>query len=738
MQLSRLLIGFMIAVIMPALIPSVRAQSNLADIPNPIIGTKQVLFFHGRTTPFVTPPFGMTHWTPQTRVSKIKVLNYHYGDKAILGFKGSHKPAKWMGDYGFVSLMPGVGKIKTLANDRKLRFSHKDETSKAYSYSVELKAKRNQRIQVEMTATERCGILRFTFQEGSNPFILIEASQNPDFEGWIKIDTAANEIIGYNADRNSAITGPKVAGFKGYFVIKFDKPMQEVGVWEDGETHLGLLETKGSHIGAWIRTEMNTTILQAKIGSSFISIEQARENLEREIPNFSYKKVEEETRQMWEKYLHRIEIEGGSETDRSIFYSAMYHTLLFPRQFSEYGRYYSAFDDTIHAGVSYNDFSLWDTFRAQHPLLHFTAAEHVSGMVNALIQMYEEGGYMPKWPNPTYTNIMIGTHADAVVADAMVKEVNGIDPKRAYAAVWKDAMVPPTGDSTNRWHDRAPWTAYEARGGLSWYKELGYVPIDKTSESVSRTLEFAYDDFCVAQVAKIAGKEEDAKFFLERSDNYKNVFNPETGFMSPRNSDGTWYKKRKHGFTEGGPWTYLFCVMQDVPGMIDLMGGKEAFSKKLTKGFGGIFRYIHENEPGHHYTYLYDYVGEAWKTQQKVAKYRAKKYRNTPFGLNGDDDCGQMSAWYVFSSLGFYPVTPGSDVYAIGTPLFPKATMRPNPEDLSLEFVITATDVSEKNIYIQSAKLNGKQLETPFLHHSDIINGGSLEYEMGPKPMKGW
>ncbi len=680
----------------------------------------------------------MMHWTPQTRVSKIRELNYHYGDKAILGFKGSHKPAKWMGDYGHISLMPGIGKVKTLADDRKLRFSHNDEISKAYSYSVELKVEKNQQIKVEMTATERCGLLRFTFPQGSDPFILIEASQNPDFDGWIRVDTAANEIIGYNADRNSAITGPELPGFKGYFVIKFDKDLKEVGVWEGSQTNIHQLEIKGSHIGAWIRPDDKTQILQAKVGSSFISLDQARDNLEREIPHFSFEKVEDETQLTWEKYLHRIEIEGGTEETRSIFYSAMYHTLLFPRQFSEYGRYYSAFDDTIHDGVSYNDFSLWDTFRAQHPLMLFTAGEHVSGMVNALIQMYEEGGYMPKWPNPTYTNIMIGTHADAVLADAMVKGVKGIDPDRAYAAVWKDAMVPPTGDSINPWLDRAPWTAYEARGGLSWYQKLGYVPIDKTSESVSRTLEFAYDDYCVAQVAKIAGKEDDAAFFLERSGNFRNVFNAKTGFMSPRNSDGTWHKKRKHGFTEGGPWTYNFCVMQDVEGMVELMGGKEKFIKKLDKGFGGIYRYVHENEPGHHYTYLYDYVGEAWKTQQKVARYRKTKYRNKPFGLNGDDDCGQMSAWYVFSSLGFYPVTPGSDIYAIGTPLFPKATMRPNPEDLGIEFIITTNNASEKNIYVQSAKLNGQKLNSPFLHHSDIINGGMLEFEMGPKPRNGW
>jgi len=643
-----------------------------------------------------------------------------------------------MGDYGFVSLMPGIGAVKTTPKQRKLRYSHKGEISKAYEYSVELNVTGKEPLRVEMTSTERCGFLRFTFPDTDEPFLTIEGSEHPDFKGWIKIDTVTKEIVGYNADRNSAITGPKVEGFKGYFIIKFEEQIEKFGVWSGSRTYQDSAQITGNHIGVWIRPSSVKSQFSVKVGSSFISLQQARENLEKEIPHFNYEKTVDETRQVWNKYLSRIEIEGGTEKDRSIFYSALYHTLLFPRQFSEYGRYYSAFDDTIHSGISYNDFSLWDTFRAQHPLLHFTAAEHTSGMVNALIQMYEQGGYMPKWPNPTYTNIMIGTHADAVIADALVKGVKDIDVERAFAAVWKDAMIPPTGDSINHWHDRARWTAYEARGGLGWYKQLGYVPIDKTSESVSRTLEFAYDDYCVAQVAKAAGKEDDFQFFLKRSKNYRNIYNAEKGFMAPRNSDGAWAKNRKNGFTEGGPWTYNFCVMQDVNGMITMMGGKEAFAKKLDKGFGGIFRYIHENEPGHHYTYLYDYVGMAWKTQEKVAKYRKSKYRNKPFGLNGDDDCGQMSAWFVFSSLGFYPVTPGSDRYAIGTPLFPKAMMRPNPNDSSIEFVITANNVSEKNIYVQSAKLNGEKLLEPFLRHSDIINGGTLTFEMGSTKVADW
>jgi predicted alpha-1,2-mannosidase len=410
---------------------------------------------------------------------------------------------------------------------------------------------------------------------------------------------------------------------------------------------------------------------------------------------------------------------------------------LFPRTFSEYGKYYSAFDDKIHTGVSYNDYSLWDTYRADHPLLILTAPEHESGMVQSLIHDYEEGGYMPKWPNPTYTGIMIGTHADAVIADAVVKGVKGIDLQKAYEACMKDAMIPSGNDSVNRWADRAPFTFIEARAGLYWLKKLGYVPVDKTNESVSNTLEGAYDDFCVAQVAKAAGKNSDYEMLLKRSKNYENVFNPATGMMAPRNADGSWEKHTHWGFTEGGPWTYLFAVQHNVPALVQLLGGKEKFIKKLDANFRGG-HYFHTNEPGHHFTYLYDYAGAAWKTQKRVATARSFNYHNYADGMNGDDDCGQMSAWYIFSALGFYPVTPGTDIYAIGTPLFPKATIYFDPTNREKKFEIVAKNVSTRNIYIQSVSLNGKKLDEPFLHNVDIINGGKIEFEMGSKPKKSW
>ncbi|MFN8321578.1 MAG: GH92 family glycosyl hydrolase [Chitinophagales bacterium] len=711
----------------------VMSQSPV-EFVNPLIGTKG-LFLYGRTTPFVTPPLGMTHWTACTRNSKIRIPNYHYFDTRIRGFRASHKPAMWMGDYGYITLKPAIGTISNKKLNQTFFFSHFSENSKPYYYSVDLITNKLSRIKTEMTASARCGILRFTFPKNETPSVIIEASQLPDFDGWIKIDVDKKEISGWNSDRHSSKLGPPLPNFKGYFVIQFSDSFQSWGTYENEALKKNSTEQTANACGAWVSFHNNTRTVHATVATSFISIEQARENLKNEIDDKTFEAVVSETQQTWNEYLSRLEIEGASYRQKNIFYSAMYHTMLFPRQFSEYGRYYSAFDDTIHNGVSYNDYSLWDTYRAEHPLLILTAPEHVPGMVQSLVQMYEEGGYMPKWPNPTYTGVMIGTHADAVIADAVVKGIKGFNLQKAYEACMKDAMVPSGNDSINRWVDRAPFSYIEAREGLYWYKKLGYVPSDKTNESVSNTLEGAYDDFCVAQVAKAAGHENDYIMLMKRSKNYMNVYNSATGMMAPKNADGSWNQNTKAGFTEGSPWTYLFAVQHDIPGLINLMSGKENFTKKLNQNFRGA-HYIHMNEPGHHYTYLYDYIDQAWKTQYLVNLNRTFLYRNNPDGMDGDDDCGQMSAWFIFSALGFYPVTPGTDTYAIGTPLFPKATIYFDPGNKERKFEIVAHHVSASNYYVQSMKLNGEPLNKPFLKHSDIIRGGKLEFEMGPKPRK--
>ncbi len=350
----------------------------------------------------------------------------------------------------------------------------------------------------------------------------------------------------------------------------------------------------------------NTKSVKLRIGTSFISIEQAKENLHKEINTWNLNKIKKQTKNEWNEQLSRIIVESQDENAKAIFYSAMYHAHLYPRTFSEYGRYFSAFDQKVHNGISYNDYSLWDTFRALHPLLTITAPEHVGPMITSLLQMYKQGGWLPKWPNPGYTGIMIGSHSESVIADAYVKGLRDFDVELAYEACYKSSMIPQKNDTTRDWADRAKnGNLPETLAGLTYYKKLGYVPVDKIKESVSRTLEFAYDDFCIAQLAKGMNKTNDYNYFINRSKNYKNVY--KDNFVNTRNSKGEWVKSNKWvGFTEGNPWTYQFCVLQDFPGLIDLMDGKEKFIEILDENFDDN-HYRHDNEPGHHYPYLYNY-----------------------------------------------------------------------------------------------------------------------------------
>lgn len=703
---------------------------------------------YGGTIPSVAPPFAMTQWCAMTRENYISKNPYNYRDTTIIGFIGTHQPAIWMGDYGFVSFLPSTGAVKILPAERGMKFAHKNENATPYLYSVEMKNREGGTIKTEMASSLHCAILNISFPEGKENHLFIEASrkitEEKEFEGYIRILPESNEIIGYNSDRHSYMLGPDIPNFKGYFVIQISKPFTKTGVWKDQQLFDNTLELKGDLLGAYVYfdTKKDETV-QVKTATSFISIEQARKNLQNEIPEWNFKQVVQQNRDEWKKYFDRVTVEGGTEDQKVCFYTALYRTLQYPRIFSEYGRYYSAFDDTIHEGVSYNDYSLWDTFRAQHPWLTIIAPEHVNPMIKSLLQMYDEGGWMPKWPNPTYTNIMIGTHSDAVVADAFVKNFKGYDLNKAYAAVYKNAMTPPQMDTAMRWADREKTKLYEGRGGLTWYKEKGFVPADKTAESVSRTLEFAYDDYCVAQIAQGLNKTDDYKYFMERSKNFRNVYNPETGFMSARNYDGNYLKEVKkivdevnqvveEGITEGGKWTYLFCVMQDVEGLIQLMGGNEKFTGMLDRNFDeGHFQ--HRNEPGHHFIYLYNYAGQPWKAQEKIWEHAPLNYRNAPDGLSGNDDCGQMSAWLIFSSMGFYPVCPGSGDYVIGSPLFSKIKLN-LPAPYNKKITISASGVEEGNKYIKSLKMDGKLITKPFISHADLVSCDELVFEMSSTP----
>jgi predicted alpha-1,2-mannosidase len=714
-------------------ISGLASENDAVSYVNTLVGSQRSAVGYGGTMPFVTTPFGMTNWTPQTRQNKISVTSYNYDDTTISGFIGTHQPAIWMGDFGYVTVIPQVGELRTAPETRKLPFSHGSERASPDYYGVSLDAGKDGMIHAEMTATERCSMLRFTFPKGAEARVIIEASR-PGIAGMASVNRGTREITGYNPHRMDAHLGPlALPNFKGYFVVEFEQSPVDMKTY-------GMDDTKAeSSRGAYAEFKPGQTI-QVRVGTSFISIEQARANLQHEISGWDFQAVQSSLRAKWSEKLSWIQVSGATDEEKTRLYTAVYHTLLYPRIFSEYGHYYSAFDDTVHAGESYTAYSIWDTFRAENSMLTLLAPERIGGMITALLQNFREGGWMPKWPNPGYTNIMIATHADSVVAEAVRKGFGGFDRQVAWQAVYKDAMTPPDGDTTRRWLDREEHTPYEARAGLTYYKQLGYIPTDKTDEAASGTLEGSYDDWCVAQVAKALGRTEDYRFFLKRSLNDRNLFNPAVGLMNGRTSDGRWApiggsrdsdeNRSASGWTEGDAWVYTWSPLHDQAGVMQLMGGAEAYDAKLDQHFSGGHN-VHSNEPSHHYGYLYDFGGQPWKTQAMVREIAEKEYKAGPGGLDGDDDCGQMSAWFVFTALGFYPVNPASGEYMIGSPMYGEMSLRlANGKTFRVE----ASNNSATNVYIQSATLNGKLLDIPVITWEQIQAGGTLHFVMGQKP----
>jgi predicted alpha-1,2-mannosidase len=689
---------------------------------------------YGGTMPFVTTPFGMTSWTAQTRQNGIGTSSYEYHDTNIQGFIGTHQPAIWMGDYGYVTLMPSSGTFNSTPTARQQPFSRRDEISTPYYYSVVMGSNAAQKIRTEITSTDHAGYLRFTFPAGTPASVMIEATR-PGVNGYVNVDMAHGEITGYNPDRMDSDLGPMLLpNFKGYFVVRFKQPMATGSTYTGGTLSTTSTQTTGNNVGAYATfdTTKNGNIVEAQVGTSFISIAQARANLNAEMPQWNFEQTEAALKDTWNKKLNIATVEGASDDQKHIFYSGLYHSLLYPKLFSENGQYYSAFDDKVHQGTSYTAFSAWDTFRAENSLLTIFAPERVGGMVKALLQDYEEGGWMPKWPNPSYTNIMISTHADSIVAEAIRKGFTGFDYNEAYQAIYKDAMTPPDGDLTNQWIDRqGGHPPYEARAGLTYYKELGYIPVDKTATDVSNDLEDTYEDWTAAQVAKAVGKEGDYEYFMDRSKNYRNLFNPATGFFQAKTYAGAWADPT-WGWTEGDKWVYLYAPLHDIPGVVNLLGGQAAAAQELDTHFADGHN-NQGNEPSHHYGYLYDFMGQPWKTQAAVHQIAAASYQNIPNGILGNEDCGQMSAWYIFTAMGFYPLNPASGDYMIGSPLFGRTTLNlPNGKT----FIVDAPGASDNNEYIQSATLNGQPLNVPVITYEQIMAGGKLAFVMGSSPSK--
>lgn len=493
-------------------------EKTKADYVNPLIGTAAKT--SGGVLPSVVVPFGKTHFSPMTNQNHIGRPPYYYEEKQIIGFIASHQSAVWMGDFGDVVLFPTVGEPEVNESTQKMWLDHGKESAHPFYYKADLKTyDQKSDIRAEITGLANSGIFRFTYEKGIEPGLLIEASREKGFAGFVVIDTLKNEVYGYNPDRQDAYLGPPLQNFKGHFLIRFNKKIKSFGTWDQTGKHPGNVKKKEELVGAYLTFESeNDTTLEVYFSNSFIDQQQAMKNMNDELAGQSFDQVRNKNKELWNELLERVQIKGVSDSTRTIVYTALYHTLLFPRVFSEQGRYYSAFDDQVHDGEFYSTFSLWDTFRALHPLLLLTVPERVNPMISSLLKMYSEGGWLPKWPNPTYTSIMIGTHADAVIADAYVKGFRDYDIALAYEAVRKNAFQPPHGDSGgdqfyigdswnnakpsfrpvdagNYWWDRAYWNGgYEARGGLTWYMKYNFVPVDYTAESVSRTVEFSLDD----------------------------------------------------------------------------------------------------------------------------------------------------------------------------------------------------------------------------------------------------
>jgi len=729
-----------------------------ADLPDPLVGTwSQYELSHGNTYPGVFTPFGMLGWTAQ--MTEGTGWPYQYFRESLIGFMATHQPSAWMDNYGGFSLMPLTGMLQVQPAERASHFSHENEKARSYLYSVLLDA---YQVKVEMAPSPRGGAFRFTFPRTEDAYIVLDGGHGGDA---IEVHPQERSISGKNT--SGAGKSPK---FAQYFIAVFDHPFARQGVWEIPENAQGKpisgtatsIEGQGSsrqgnHVGAYVgfSTAAGESVT-VRIGVSLISPEQALRNLEQDMPAADFDAIVGRARTEWERQLGTIDVEGGTEAQRRTFYTALYHAVQFPHMLQEVDAggkaiHWSPYDGAVHPGEMFADTGFWDTFRAQFPLLTILEPKKDAEIIRAMLHAYDEGGFIPKWPNPGETNVMIGTHGDSVIADAYAKGIRDYDVPKAYAALRKDATEKGSG-------------VFEARNGIEDYLKLGYVPYDRgVNESVACTLEYAYDDFAVAQMAKALGKQDDYATFHARSRNYRNLYDASVGFMRGRKSDGSWiepFDPLAWGgvYTEGNAWQWLWSVQQDVPGLMELMGGREAFLKKLDALFtattafrvGGYGKVIHEmteakmenmgqyahiNEPVHHVVYLYDYAGQPWKTQYWVHEIEDRLYRPGPAGWLGDEDTGQMSSWYIFSALGFYPVNPGQPIYALGSPLFDRATIH---LENGRSFTVEAVRNAPADIYVQTVTLNGAPLTRAWISHEEIARGGVLRFQLGPKPNQRW
>jgi predicted alpha-1,2-mannosidase len=736
-------------------------MANPTDFVNPFLGTAE----HGHTFPGAALPGGLVQLSPDTDIQGWDWCSgYHYSDNSVMGFSHLHRSGMGAGDWGDILFMPTTGEIKTVpgAKDKpgegyRSRFSHDDEKASPGYYTVKLM---DYGIKAELTVSQRAGYHKYTFPKSDASHILIDLNHGiHDRCSGADVKIVSNTEIEGHRLSNGFVDDQNV-----YFYAKFSKPFISWGTWDNGKVNLGSKEQSGKSIGAVANFATSEgEIIEVKVGISYTSIAQARLNFEKEISNKDFERTKADAAATWNVALNKIEVEMEKGADPTYvknkmiaFYSAVYHSLLFPATFSDADGTYMGLDNKEHKATDFtyrSDFSLWDTFRAEMPLLTLIHPQRSNDVVNTMIAQYEQGGWLPtpqEFGN-SYTNDMIGDHPVVAILDAYRKGINKFDLQKAYAAVRKNAMeTPPVGHRS------------EGRTGLQFYLKLGYIPYDKIKESVSQTLEYAFNDWCVAQLAKEAGQLADYEMFMKRASNYKNIFDLQSGFARPKDSEGKWldpfdpkfvgHGKDRH-YTEANAWQYTLFVPHDVKGLIALEGGQKNFISKLDTLFttsseikstvvditGLIGQYAHGNEPGHHTVYLYSYAGAPWKTQEMVRLINDSLYSEGPAGLCGNEDMGQMSAWYVLSSMGIYQVAPGQNIYAIGSPTFSKVTIHLDKAfGNNGDFVIEAKNNSKQNKYIQSATLNDKPLNKTWFEQSVIKNGGKLVLVMGPKPNKNW
>lgn len=693
---------------------------GLITYVNPFIGTGG----HGHTYPGATMPFGMMQLSPDTRLDGWDGCSgYHYSDSFIYGFSHTHLSGTGVSDYGDILLMPtNEINFNNGADGRKgykAHFSHDNEVAEPGYYKVHLDSTN---IDVELTVSERSGIHKYQFPSNENQIAILDLIHR-DKVIDAKIEKISNtEIQGFRFS-DAWATDQRL-----YFYIKTSHafndmlqspPMQ--GMPEGQKIALNFINP-------------NNEPIYIKIGISAVDTDGARKNLQQEIGNKSFDQVKIEAQDNWEKQLDKIVVESSNHDYKTTFYSALYHTMLAPNLYQDVDGRYRGMDLKIHETKDfeyYTVFSLWDTYRAAHPLYTIIERDRTNDFINTFLAKYDEGGIMPIWDlSACYTGCMIGYHAVPVIADAYLKGIKDYDVEKAFSAMKHSAT-----------RDKL---------GLKSYKEFGFIPVEEESESVSKTLEYAYDDWTIAKMAKALGKEDDHKTYMERAQYYKNVFDPQSQFMRGRFRN-TWFApfdpyEVNFNYTEANSWQYSFYVPQDITGFIKLLGGKDKLEAHLDKLFtanaktsgrnqvditGLIGQYAHGNEPSHHMAYLYNFVNKPHKTQEKVYQILTELYKNEPDGISGNEDCGQMSAWYVFSAMGFYPVTPASNQYIIGTPLFDSATI--NLED-GKQFHIVAHELNTENKYIEKVYLNGKPLNQSYISTQDIMSGGSLEFHMTHSP----